>query len=91
MGAKFPFTNLVFEGGGVKGVAYLGALEVLEERGILGQITRVAGASVGGLNAVLFSLGYSMAETRKVIWSLDFRKFMTSKGVLRRGSMLVSQ
>jgi len=86
MGAKFPFTNLVFEGGGVKGVAYLGALEVLEERGILGQITRVAGASVGGLNALLFSLGYSTAETRKVIWSLDFKKFMDDDWGLVRDS-----
>lgn len=76
MAAKYPFRNLVFEGGGVKGVAYLGALEVLEERGILPRISRVAGTSVGALNALLFSLGYSTAETRKVIWSLDFRKFM---------------
>lgn len=27
------FRNLVFEGGGVKGIAYGGALEVLKERG----------------------------------------------------------
>jgi NTE family protein len=76
MAVTFPFRNLVFEGGGVKGVAYLGALEALEERGILGQITRVAGASVGGLNALLLSLGYSTAETRKILWKLDFRNFL---------------
>ncbi|MCW8846446.1 MAG: patatin-like phospholipase family protein [Gammaproteobacteria bacterium] len=76
MAATFPFRNLVFEGGGVKGVAYLGALEVLEKRGILGQIKRVAGASVGGLNALLLSLGYSPAETRKILWKLDFRNFL---------------
>jgi len=57
-------------------VAYLGALEVLEKRGILGQIKRVAGASVGGLNALLLSLGYSPAETRKILWKLDFRNFL---------------
>ena len=84
MAVKFPFRNLVFEGGGVKGVAYLGALEVLEERGILPDITRVAGASVGGLNAVLLALNYSTAETRKVIWSLDFKKFLDDDwGVVR--------
>ena len=76
MATTFPFRNLVFEGGGVKGVAYLGALEALEERGILGQITRVAGASVGGLNALLLSLGYSTAESRKILWKLDFRNFL---------------
>jgi NTE family protein len=76
MSGKFPFRNLVFEGGGVKGVAYLGALEALDERGILPQITRVAGASVGGLNALLLSLGYSTAETRRILWKLDFRNFL---------------
>jgi NTE family protein len=27
----YHFKNLVFEGGGVKGIAYVGALEVLDE------------------------------------------------------------
>ncbi len=27
---NFPFKNLVFEGGGVKGIAYVGVLEALE-------------------------------------------------------------
>lgn len=30
----YHFRNLVFEGGGVKGIAYLGALQELEQRGI---------------------------------------------------------
>jgi NTE family protein len=29
----YNFRNLVFEGGGVKGIAYIGALEILEEKG----------------------------------------------------------
>jgi NTE family protein len=76
MDKRFPFRNLVFEGGGVKGVAYLGALEALDEQGILSQVTRVAGASVGGLNALLLCLGYSTAETRKILWKLDFTNFL---------------
>ena len=27
------FRNLVFEGGGVKGIAYIGAMQVLDQRG----------------------------------------------------------
>ncbi|SVD03251.1 uncharacterized protein METZ01_LOCUS356105 [marine metagenome] len=46
----YPFRNLVFEGGGVKGIAYSGALAVLEEHGILPQIRRVGGASACGIN-----------------------------------------
>lgn len=36
------YTNLVFQGGGVKGIAYAGALQVLESRSILDQIEKVA-------------------------------------------------
>ena len=31
-GMAYHFHNLVFEGGGVKGIAYVGALEVLETK-----------------------------------------------------------
>ena len=41
----YPFQNLVLEGGGVKGIAYAGAFEVLEQQGILEQVGPVAGTS----------------------------------------------
>ena len=43
---EYPWKNLVFEGGGIKGLAYGGALEVLSEQKILPNITSVAGPSV---------------------------------------------
>ena len=52
----YPFHNLVFEGGGVKGVVYVGALAILEEKGILPQITRVGGTSAGAINAMLLGV-----------------------------------
>ena len=72
---NYPFRNLVFEGGGVKGIAYVGAMEVLKKEGILGKIDRVGGTSAGSINAVLFAAGYSNAETLKVVQSLDFNDF----------------
>ena len=39
------FADLVLEGGGVKGIALVGAISVLEERGY--QFRRVAGTSAG--------------------------------------------
>ena len=39
------YRNLVFSGGGIKGIAYLGALEVLDEYRIIENVQRVAGAS----------------------------------------------
>jgi NTE family protein len=41
----YPYKNLVFEGGGVKGVSYGGVFEVLEQRQITPQIESVAGTS----------------------------------------------
>jgi len=73
--ANFPYRNLVFEGGGVKGLAYAGALEVLDEVGIMGQIERVGGASAGAITATLIALGYTAAEIKSTIMALDFKKF----------------
>ncbi len=42
----YPFRNLVFEGGGVKGIAYVGAMEVLQSMNILQNLTRVGSTSV---------------------------------------------
>ena len=40
-----PKKNLVFEGGGSKGLVYAGALQILEANGMLEGIVRVAGSS----------------------------------------------
>ncbi|HAA13805.1 MAG TPA: hypothetical protein DCE41_19785 [Cytophagales bacterium] len=52
----YDFENLVIKGGGVRGTVYLGALEVLSQRGILSNIKRVAGSSAGALSALLVAL-----------------------------------
>ncbi len=80
----YPFRNLVFEGGGVKGIAYIGAMEVLEKEGILKNIKRVGGTSAGAINAVLLAAGYSNKKTKKILSNLDFNDFKDdSLGVLR--------
>ena len=68
----YPYRNLVFEGGGVKGVAYGGVLDVLEQRGITSRITDVAGTSAGAITATLVSLGYTAAKFKEIMMGLDF-------------------
>ncbi len=46
----------MFEGGGVKGIAYVGALDVLKAKEILKNIERVGGTSAGAINAILLGL-----------------------------------
>lgn len=89
---SYNFKNLVFEGGGVKGIAYIGALEVFNERGILSGIQRIGGTSAGAINATLLGLGYSLQETQDILWSLDFKKFMDdSWGVIRDADRLLQK
>ena len=71
---SYPYRNLVFEGGGVKGVAYGGVIEVLEQRGITPWITHVAGTSAGSITAALVSAGYTAAEFKQIMMTLDFTK-----------------
>lgn len=70
------FRNLVFEGGGVKGIAQIGAMQTLTDKGYLLDIKRVAGTSSGAINALIFALGYSMEEQRELLESKDFKKFL---------------
>ena len=60
---NYQFENLVFEGGGV-GIAYGGALELLEAKGIMPQIKQTSGAS-GAIAALLVGLGCSSADVTK--------------------------
>jgi len=66
------YRNLVFKGGGVRGIAYLGALEVLDEFRVVENIQRVAGTSAGAIGATLLSFRLSVAETKDLFNSLDF-------------------
>lgn len=78
------FRNLVFEGGGVKGIAYAGAIEVLEAKEILPDIQRVAGTSAGAITAALLALGARSGKVAAIVGSTDFRRFMDdSWGVAR--------
>lgn len=87
----YHFKNLVFEGGGVQGIAYCGALEVLEEKGILANITRMGGASAGAIMALLLGLGYTKDEILSILWGLNFRNFMDdSWGIIRDTKRLLT-
>ena len=89
--SKYHFKNLVFEGGGVKGIAYVGALEVLDQEGILKDIKRVAGTSAGAMVAVLIGLGYSAAELRDILWNLNFQNFLDdSWGYIRDAKRFIT-
>lgn len=81
--------NLVFTGGGVKGIAYVGSLQVLEARGLLGGVENVAGTSAGAITAALVAVGATAEELRAILGSTDFGSFMDGPGwVIRDGMRL---
>jgi predicted acylesterase/phospholipase RssA len=57
--------DLVFEGGGAKGLAYIGAIQALEEQPFA--LRRVVGSSAGAMIALLLSLGYDSAELGELL------------------------
>jgi len=67
--------NLVFKGGGVLGIAYAGAIEVLELKNILPNVKRVAGTSAGAITAALVSLRYTSAQITTIVNQTDFKSF----------------
>ena len=75
MGKNVNFENLIFEGGGVKGIAYAGALEVLEAQGILSAARNVAGTSAGAITATLVALNFSAKEINLLMKGLLLKVF----------------
>lgn len=78
------YRNLVFKGGGVRGIAYMGALEVLDEYRIVENIERVAGTSAGAIGAALLSFRLSVPETKNLFNSLDLTKIPQSATKVKR-------
>lgn len=73
--------DAVFEGGGVKGIGLVGALEYMEERGV--KLQNVVGTSAGAIAAALVAAGYSGAELGAILEELDYRRF-TDRSALDR-------
>ncbi|MCA9490647.1 MAG: patatin-like phospholipase family protein [Myxococcales bacterium] len=74
---RWPYTNIVFEGGGAKGIAYMGAIEVLEQEGIYPKhVLRVAGASSGSFLAAMLAIGMSSQELTQMLAETDLEAVM---------------
>jgi NTE family protein len=65
--------DLVLEGGGVKGIALVGAIAVLEEHGY--RFHRVAGTSAGAIVGALVAADTKSADMVKVMQKVDYRRF----------------
>ena len=78
------FADLVFEGGGVKGIGLAGAYAALTKRGF--EPKRVAGASAGAITAAAVAAGYSSAEVDDILKNLPFKSFKDPDWMDRLGT-----
>ncbi len=68
--------DLVLGGGGVRGIAHVGALSVLTEHGYT--VDRVAGASSGAIAGAMIAAGATPEDMKHVLSELDWRAFTLS-------------
>jgi NTE family protein len=73
MSEQTQFADLVFEGGGVKGIGLAGAYAALEQRGY--RPKSVAGTSAGAITAALVAAGYTAAELDEILLKVPFASF----------------
>lgn len=67
-----PPYRISLSGGGIKGFAHVGVLEVLDQHHLLGSVREYIGISAGALCALTLCIGSSIEELRKIILLLDF-------------------
>ena len=70
------YKNLVLEGNGMAGLAYIGALKILEERDVIKDIESFAGTSSGAIMASLISIGYTSEEIYNISQDLDWKNMV---------------
>ncbi len=66
--------NLIFEGGGILGISYLGVLDYLIQNGWMSTVTRVAGTSAGAITACVASFNLPFKDISTIAESLDYSK-----------------
>ncbi len=72
-----PRIGLVLSGGGARGMAHVGVIQVLEEMKI--PIFCIAGTSMGAIVGGLYAAGMSPAEMEKVVTSMEWNEAFKDK------------
>jgi NTE family protein len=71
---KAKINNLVFEGGGVLGIAYLGVLDYLYKNNVFQNVNKVAGTSAGAITACITSFNLPFQAIKQIADTLDYQK-----------------
>jgi len=79
------------EGGGIRGIAYAGAIGVLDTFGILKSIENVAGTSAGAIQGMGIAVGYNSSEMKTIMQEVKWEHLNDGSLVFLGGSMRMIQ
>ena len=84
---KKPKIGLALSGGGVRGIAHIGVLKVLEENNI--PIDYIIGTSVGAIIGGLYSSGYTSDQLWKIVNEINLEQILNDSPA--RSSLLLGE
>jgi NTE family protein len=88
---NIDYENIIFEGGGVKGLAFCGAIKELERCGITRNLRQYGGSSAGAITATLMAIGLTADEIYNISMGIDYETFLDDKfGYIRDSYKLLT-
>ena len=69
------YKNLVFSGGAIQGLSFIGCLQCLEELDIIKSVETYCGTSIGALFATLIYLGYNSLQLYQLMINIKIEEF----------------
>jgi NTE family protein len=69
--------GLVLSGGGAKGYAHIGVLEVLEKNGVFPQY--ISGTSIGAIIGAYYAAGYSPEQIKEIFTRMNFSEMLQDR------------
>ncbi len=76
-GLPRPLIGYALSGGGAKGLAHIGAIEVLESEGIIPD--RITGTSMGSIVGALYSVGYRAKQMHTLADSMNWEELLLDR------------
>ena len=71
--------NIIFSGGSIKGINYIGTIKYLEELNIIDKLENFAGTSIGSLFCFFLILGYTSKDLSEIFLNINIDKFRDIK------------